>query len=376
MTQTIERHRDPLAEAPEAVAGGEDAGLPSLRDLTGTALRVAAHGPGVARSALGLGAETLRVLAGRSALQPERGDGRFADPTWTTHPGYHRLEQLYLAWCRSVTFAVEDADLDWRAREQARFAATVLTTTLAPTNTLLGNPAAIKRAFETGGGSLVDGLRHLVSDIRHNGGMPSQVDPSGFKVGENVALSPGAVVYRDEVCEVIQYTPTTPQVRTRPVVMVPPQINKYYFMDLAPGRSFIEYAVARGLTFFAISWRNPVAEQGDWDFDTYAERVVTAIDVAREITGSDSVNLLGMCAGGILASTVLSHLALRAPDRVHTASVGVTLLDFDVPAMVGAFKSKPLLAVARTRSARSGVLDGRSLATVFTWMRPNDLVWN
>jgi len=219
-------------------------------------------------------------------------------------------------------------------------------------------------------------VRQLVSDIRHNGGLPSQVDAGAFRVGDNLALSPGAVVYRDEVCEILQYTPTTPRVRSRPIVMVPPQINKFYFMDLAPKRSFIEYAVSRGLPFFAISWRNPVADQGGWNLDTYAERVVTAFDVAAEITGSDSVNLLGMCAGGITASTVLSHLALRAPDRVNSASFGVTLLDFDVPAMVGMMNSRPLLAVAKKRSARSGVLDGQSLAAVFTWMRPNDLVWN
>src|SRR5438477_73217 len=168
-----------------------------------------------------------------------------------------------------------------------------------------GTPAVLKRAFETGGSSLVTGVRQLVDDLRHNGGLPSQVDRSAFTVGENLALSPGVVVYRDEVCEVIQYTPTTPQVRARPVVMVPPQINKFYFMDLAPQRSFIEYAVSKGLTFFAVSWRNPVASQGSWNLDTYGERVVAAIDAAREITGSDSVNVIGMCAGGITASAGL-----------------------------------------------------------------------
>jgi polyhydroxyalkanoate synthase len=206
--------------------------------------------------------------------------------------------------------------------------------------------------------------------------MPTQVDTSSFRVGENLAVTPGAVVYRDDVLELLQYTPSTTEVATRPVVMIPPQINKYYFLDLAPGRSFIEYVVSRGIPFFAISWRNPRAEHRDWGLDTYGEAVLRAIDVARDVTGSDDVNALGMCAGGILMSTVLAHLAVTDDPRVHSASFGVTLLDFDVPAMIGLFRSKPLLGLARTRSTRAGVLDGDSLASVFTWMRPNDLVWN
>ncbi|MDB5064226.1 MAG: phaA [Chloroflexi bacterium] len=365
----------PVPGDPTALGGAEDAGTLALGSVLGATWRTLGRGRTLARAGLGLGADSVRVLAGRGT-GADRGDWRFADPTWQEHPGYRRLMQLYLTWCRTLEELVERADVHWRTRERARFAVTVLTSAAAPTNTVLGNPAALKRAVETGGGSLVEGLRHLLSDVRHNRGMPSQVDSSSFRVGENLAVSPGAVVYRDEVCEILQYSPTTSQVRCRPVVMVTPQINKYYFMDLAPQRSFVEHAVSRGLTFFAISWRNPVAQQGGWNLDTYAERMVTAIDAAREITGSDSVNLLGICAGGVLASTVLSHLALRAPDRVHSASFGVTLLDFDVPAMVGVFNSRPLLAVARARSARTGVLDGQSLAAVFTWMRPNDLVWN
>ena len=158
--------------------------------------------------------------------------------------------------------------------------------------------------------------------------------------------------------------------------MIAPQINKYYFMDLAPGRSFIEHAVARGLQFFVISWRNPGTAQRNWDFETYAEAVLRVIDVARDITGSDDVNLLSLCAGGILSTTVLNHLAATGDERVRSASFGVTLLDFEVPAPIGMFDAPPLLSLARWRSREKGVLDGRSLGAVFTWMRPNDLVWN
>ena len=284
--------------------------------------------------------------------------------------------QSYLAWSAEVQEVVDGASLGWRDTERARFLATFVTTALAPTNTLPGNPEAMKRVLETGGASLARGARNVVHDIRHNGGMPSTVKAGAFVVGENLATTPGAVVYRDEVCEVIQYAPSTPRVHARPVVMVAPQINKYYFMDLAPGRSFIEHAVARGLQFFVISWRNPGPEQRDWDLDTYAEAVLRVIDVARDITRSDDVNLLSLCAGGILSSTVLSHLAAAGDERVRSASFGVTLLDFQVQAPIGMFDAPPLLSLARWRSRQKGVLEGRTLGSVFTWMRPNDLVWN
>jgi polyhydroxyalkanoate synthase len=360
----------------DAVAGAEDAGPFRIWDLVGSGLRLAASGGNAVRAAGTLSGETVRILTGRSDIDADRGDWRFTDPAWDRNPGYRRLKQLYLAWSRALLSLADDADVDWRTRERARFAFGILTSAAAPTNTLPGNPAAVKEALETGGASLVNGVRNIVSDARHNRGMPSQVDASGFKVGENLAVTPGSVVYRDEVMEVIQYAPATAQVQARPVVLIPPQINKYYFLDLAPGRSFIEYAVSRGLQFFGISWRNPGKKQGDWGLDTYAEAFLRAVDVARDVTGSDDVNALGMCAGGITMTTALSHLAATHDPRVHSAAFGVTLLDFSVPSMVGLFRSRPLLSVARRRSAGAGVLDGDSLASVFTWMRPNDLVWN
>jgi polyhydroxyalkanoate synthase len=309
-------------------------------------------------------------------VAPAKGDNRFADPSWTGNPGYRRLKQLYLAWSAAVDSVVDAADVDWRTRERARFAAGILTSSLSPTNTLPGNPAALKRVIETGGGSLLSGARHFADDLLHNGGMPKQVDASGFKVGENMAVTPGAVVYRDEICEVLQYQPTTPTLRSRPVIMIPPPINKYYFMDLAPGRSFIEHAVSKGIPFFVISWRNPRKEHAQWDLDSYGQAILNAIDVACEVSGSDDVITLGLCAGGIITSAVLSQMATTGDRRVHAASFGVTLLDWDVPSMVGAFQSKGLLSVARRRSRTAGVLGARSLGTVFTWMRPNELVWN
>jgi polyhydroxyalkanoate synthase len=362
--------------AAEVLGGTEDPGGVRVSDGLMALARAGTHSGAALKAALGLSVESVKIALGRSEVAPKKGDNRFADPTWTENPGYRRIKQGYLAWSGAIDSVVEVAEVDWRTKERARFAAGILTSSLAPTNTLPGNPAAMKRAIETGGGSLVTGVRHFVDDLLHNGGMPKQVDSSKFKVGENLAVTPGSVVFRNEVFELLQYQPTTPTVRARPVLMVPPPINKYYFLDLAPGRSFIEHAVAQGLQFFVISWRNPTKEHAGWDLDTYGQAVLDAIDATLQITGADSVNALGMCAGGIITSTVLSHLAALGDGRVSSVSFGVTLLDWECQAMVGAFQSQGLLSIARRRSRSAGVLDARSLGAVFTWMRPNELVWN
>jgi polyhydroxyalkanoate synthase len=329
----------------------------------------------VASATAGLAGETGRVVAGTSDVEPEKGDKRFTDPTWDDHPIYRRLKQEYLACQQAIDEFVKGTELGWRDKERVQFVADVLTSALSPTNSLLGNPAALKRAFETGGGSVLSGLRNWAHDLRSNGGMPSHIAEDALVVGRDLALTPGAVVDRDEVAEVIQYTPTTPKVHTRPLVIVVPQINKYYFMDLSPERSFVEYAVNNGLQVFTISWHNPGPDEAHWDLDVYAERVLSVIDVARDVTGSPDVNLMGLCAGGITAAAALNHLAATGDERVASISHGVTLLDWDVPAQVGMLQSETLLKLASATSDQLGVLDGASLGSVFTWMRPDDLVW-
>ena len=366
---------DPMAGAAEAIDGGEPVGPVKAVDLARSAWRTL-RGPETLRSSGRLAREAVQIAGGRSEIAAPRGDWRFRDPAWQDNPAYHRLMQLYLAWAAEVDLVVERADLEWRDAERARFLATVVTSALAPTNQLPGNPEALKRVLETGGKSLVRGTVNRIHDIRRNGGMPTTVDTRKFVLGENLAATPGAVVHRDDVCEVIQYTPTTPQVRSRPVLMIPPQINKYYFMDLAPGRSFVERAVAQGIPYFTISWRNPSEAHAAWDLDVYAAAVLRAIGVACDVTGSDSVNVVSLCAGGMLTAGVLAHMAAEGDERVHSATFGVTLMDYEVPAPIGMFQSPPLLGLGRLRSGRKGVLEGRSLGTVFTWLRPNDLVWN
>jgi polyhydroxyalkanoate synthase len=341
----------------------------------------AVFGParGLAREVSGLGLELARIAAGRSQVEPRPRDRRFADPAWRENPLYHRIGQSYVAAADVLQKVVEEyartTQRHGRA-ERARFAAEVLRSAAAPTNFLATNPAAIKRAFDTGGLSLVRGARNLVSDLRRNGGMPSMVPPGAFEVGRNLAVTPGAVVARDDVAELLQYRPSTSQVRDRPLLVVPPPIGRYYFLDLAPGRSFVEYAVGGGLQTFMLSWRNPSVEQGEWDLDTYAGRLADAIDSVRAISGSDDVNLIGFCAGGIIATTLLNHLAAAGDERVHSMSYAVTLLDFGEPAPITAFSDRGLLALARRRSRRRGVITSRQMGSAFTWMRPDDLVFN
>jgi len=202
------------------------------------------------------------------------------------------------------------------------------------------------------------------------------VEPGAFEVGRNLAVTPGGVVARDPVGEVLQYRPTTETVYERPVLIIPPCINRYYFLDLRPGRSFVEHAVGRGQQTFLLSWRNPTDDQGNWDLDTYAERVSAAIDTVREVTGSPDVNLVGFCAGGIIATALLNRFAATGDQRVHSVSYAVTLLDFSEPAPLFAFSQQSLVASVRHRSKRHGVITGRQMAAAFTWLRPDDLVFN
>jgi polyhydroxyalkanoate synthase len=222
----------------------------------------------------------------------------------------------------------------------------------------------------------VRGLRNFADDLRHNGGMPSMVERDAFRVGRDLALTPGAVIHRNPVAELLQYQPSTAEVHQRPVLVVPPPIGRFYFLDLRPGRSFVEYVASQGMQTFLLSWRNPNEQQGEWNLDTYAARVGEAIDVAREVTGSEDVNLMGFCAGGIIATTLLNHLAATGDERVHSMSYAVTLLDFGVPAPLAAFQGPGLLRFARARSRRAGIITSRQMGAAFTWMRPDDLVFN
>jgi polyhydroxyalkanoate synthase len=366
--------QDPLV----STSGGEAIGTSSLGESVVSLLGALRRTQTIAREVARLGEETVRIVAGKSEIAAPKGDRRFTDSAWTTNPAFRRLMQTYLAATDTLDRIVDDygTSTDAHKAQLARFGATIVASAIAPTNYLPTNPAAIKRASDTRGLSLLHGVRNLVSDLRHNGGMPSMVQDGVFEVGKNLAVTPGAVVVRDEVAELVQYRPSTEKVYDRPVLVVPPPIGRYYFLDLAPGRSFVEYAVGCGLQTFLLSWRNPTAEHGEWDLDTYASRVSEAIDTVREITGHHDVNLIGFCAGGIIATTLLNHLSAIEDDRVHSVSYAVTLLDFAEPAPIAAFSGAGLLAFARNRSRRKGIITSRQMGSAFVWMRPDDLVFN
>jgi polyhydroxyalkanoate synthase len=337
---------------------------------------LARHPGRVASRVSGLGSELARVLSGRSELQPIKGDRRFADRGWQQNWLLRRLMQSYLAVGGTVDGLIEDADLSWRSERQARFAADNVLDAIAPTNFPWSNPAVLREVVDTGGTNLVKGARRFVRDISSSPRLPATVDTSKFEVGENLALTPGSVVLHTDVFELIQYKPQTEQVREVPLLLVPPTINKFYVLDLAPGRSMIEYLVEQGQQVFAISWRNPDEHQAHFDLDTYADAVLEARDAVAEIAGQESVHLNAACSGGIITAGLLGHLAVEEKlDGVASLTLMVCALDNEKMGTTSALATRQMAAAAVAESARKGYLDGQALAGVFAWLRPNDLIW-
>ncbi len=347
--------------------------LSTLRGLAVQGLRQPVHS---ARHVLALGGQLGRVLLGDTPYQINPKDSRFADPTWKLNPFYRRSLQAYLAWQNQLSHWIEESDMSADDRTRARFVVSILGDALSPSNTLL-NPLALKELFNTGGSSVFKGLGHLLDDLLHNDGLPSQVNKRAFEVGRSLAATPGAVVFRNELLELIQYKPMSEKQYLRPLLIVPPQINKYYIFDLSPDKSFVQYALKNGLQVFVVSWRNPTKAHREWGLSSYVQAVEEAIDVCRAITASKDVNLLGACAGGLTIAALQGHLqAKRQLRKVASATYLVSLLDsqLDSPAML--FADEKTLEAAKRRSYQQGVLDGRDMARVFAWMRPNDLIWN
>jgi polyhydroxyalkanoate synthase subunit PhaC len=327
-----------------------------------------------ARRVTGLGTELTRVAVGRSNLRPGRRDRRFADPAWEKSWLFRRLLQTHLAVENAVDGLIADADLDWARERQARFAVGNLLDALAPSNYPWSNPAVIKETVDQGGLNLVRGARRFAGDFPN---LPSTVDTTKFAVGENLALTKGSVVLRTEVFELIQYAPQTTEVREVPLLFAPPTINKYYVVDLAPGRSMIEWLVRQGQQVFLISWRNPDAEQGHFDLDTYAAAVLEARDAVAAITGQPAVHLNGACSGGMIGAGAVAHLAAEGRlGEVTSLALMVVALDNERAGTAAAFTGRDTAAAAVAESAWRGYLDGQALSGVFTWLRPNDLVWN
>jgi polyhydroxyalkanoate synthase len=318
-----------------------------------------------------------RIAVGASTLAPAKGDRRFADPAWNDNPVLHRVLQAYLATGQAVETVVTDAHLDYRDDLRARFLIDNLIDAAAPSNNPLLSPVAWKSAIDTGGASLLRGAAHLARDLAAPPRIPTMVEPSAFEVGQTLAVTPGAVVQRTAMYELIQYTPRTDQVHTVPLLIVPPVINKYYAIDLAPRRSLIEYLVSQGQQVLVISWRNPDARHRSWGIDAYAQAILDALDGVLEVTNVEQAHLLALCSGGIIASMLTAYLAETGGiDKVATLGLAVTVLDNSRAGMASALIDERLARMAVAASARRGYLEGSSLAEVFAWLRPNDLVWN
>jgi polyhydroxyalkanoate synthase subunit PhaC len=338
---------------------------------------LARHPRSTARDGTGLGIEMARVVAGQSEVRPGKGDRRFSDRAWRDSWLFHRVMQAYLATGNTVDRLIADAEVDWRTERQVRFAASNVLDALAPTNFPWSNPAVVKETIDEGGGNLVRGGRRLLHDLAHAPHLPASVDVSKFEVAENLAATPGSVVLRTEVFELIQYRPVTDRVYEVPLLFVPPTINKFYILDISPGRSMVQWLLDHQQQVFTISWRNPDADQGHFDLDTYAQAVLEARDAVAEITGQPSVNMNAACSGGIITACALGHLAaIGEQDKVGALTMMVCALDQARMGSAGAFASREAAAAAVAESARKGYVDGQALAGVFAWLRPNDLIWN
>jgi polyhydroxyalkanoate synthase len=304
-------------------------------------------------------------------------DRRFADPAWSENPGFYSTRLAYLAASQFVRDLLEAADVDRVTRRKARLAVDLVLAASAPTNFLPLNPAALKRAFDTGGLSLVKGLANLLEDARTNGGRPRQVDTSPFTLGTNLAATPAKVVFRNELMELLQYEPQTEQVHAVPLLCSPPWINKYYVMDLAPGRSFIEWAVRHGRTVFAISYRNPTAEMSGVTLEDYlVSGPRQAMDVIQEITGADTVDIVGLCLGGALTAITDAYLSQAGDSRVGNLTLLNTMLDYAEPGDLGLFTDETTVDRLERQLQRTGGLEGKSMATTFDVLRADDLIFN
>lgn len=349
------------------------------KDLWSTAGSIVKHvvvNPAASlKQAVGLSKDISQVMLGKLDEPSTKGDRRFKDPTWKENPIYRRYLQAYYVWCQRLNEWVDETDMTGDDNRRAKFVISLLTDALSPSNTLL-NPEVIKRLFETGGTSLEKGFVHLLEDIKTNGGMPSQVKQGVFKVGENLGLSEGAVVFRNEILELIQYKPSTTKAFSIPVLIIPPQINKFYAFDMTPDKSFVQFCVKSGFQTFIISWRNPVEDHRQWGIEQYILATNEATQAMQDITASDKINLVGACSGGITSATLAGYLAAKGSSPVNSVTQLVSVLDTNIDSDIALFATDKTLELARQASEKNGVLEGKDMARAFAWLRPNDLIWN
>ena len=331
------------------------------------------------RSALDIWNEAGRRWCGQASLDPAEaakgGDRRFAAPEWHDNPVYRTLKEVYLLASDWLLKHGEVADMGEAERLRLDFHLRQFVNAMSPALCLASNPVALRRAFETGGTSLADGMRNLMNDIRQ--GRLSMVDASAFATGRNLALTPGKVVHRNKLIELIQYEPQTPSVHKTPLLILPPWINKYYIMDMQPKNSMVAFLVRQGFTVFMISWKNPDAAMEDTAIEDYVDLgPLQASNVVREITGSKTVNVMGYCIGGTLLSMTLALLAARRDRRFGSVTFMVSLQDFSRVGDTAVFMDDSNVDFVEQQMMERGYLDSREMANMFNLLRSNDLIWS
>lgn len=314
-----------------------------------------------------------QMLGAAAAAEGDVKDKRFAGEKWAD-PRFDVLRRSYLAYAEFMRNAIEAAPVDEETKGRMSFGMRQALDALSPANFFATNPEAAQLALETGGQSVVDGMTLFMRDLAQ--GRVSMTDESAFEVGKDLAVTPGAVIYQNDLIQLIQYTPATAQVYQRPLVMVPPCINKFYILDMQPSNSFVRYAVEQGHTVFMVSWRNVPPELGTLTWDDYlAQGVLKAIDIAREITGEAEVNTLGFCIGGTLLASALGVLAANGERKAASMTLLTTILDFSDTGELGLLVTPDAVAAREAAIGQGGLLQGKELAQVFASLRANDLIW-
>lgn len=364
------------ARAWAAVGGGSVLAHISATQLISSAVSVALRRPQTIARTADLARGLTAIAAGRSKIAADPKDTRFRDPTWQGNVVYRRWMQAYLAWSVYMTELVDVPDVPWRERARARFGMELVTSALAPANFLPGNPEALKRALETGGVSIVRGAQNLVHDVLTNRGAPTQVDPAKFVVGRDLAATPGAIVDHTTLYELLQYTPTTEQVRQIPIVVLPPVVNRHYFVDMSPGMSFVEYLVGAGFTVFLPVWRNPRPGEGGYGMDDYAGAVLDVLTSAADIAGTKTVNVFGSCTAGNILLPAAAVCADRGDDLISSIGLGVAMVGYDEPSAVGMLAGEKTVADLRRDAEQGAVVAARDLERGFAFLKPDQLMWS
>jgi polyhydroxyalkanoate synthase subunit PhaC len=312
--------------------------------------------------------------AAEPVVAPDRGDRRFNAEAWRDNAGYSFLKQSYLLNSRLLSELVEAADLDAATKHRVRFYTRQFIDAMSPANYAATNPDVIKAAGDTQGQSLQAGMQNLLADLK-KGGL-TITDENAFEVGKNVAVSAGSVVFENELFQLIQYAPHTEKVASRPIVIVPPCINKFYILDLQPDNSFVRFAAEQGHTVFLVSWRNPDASCGQVTWDDYlAKGAMKAIEVALAVSGADKVNAVGWCVGGTILSSALAVMRARGDESVASLTLLTTMLDFREPGDLGVFIDEQGVAQREQAIGQGGIYPGAELGFVFQTLRANDLIW-